>query len=214
MSIANDFRSVLVLAAHTDDGELGCGATIARFVEEGREVHYAAMSTCDASLPPEFAPNALAEELQEAVQVLGLPLENLIVYDYEVRRLAEHRQEILEQLVLLSRDIDPDLVILPSRSDLHQDHQTVCMEGMRAFKRSSILGYEHPWNHISFPTLAFVVAEEQQVQSKLQALECYRTQAGRPYMDPDFVRSLARTRGTQIQVKYAEAFEIMRWIVR
>jgi len=211
---SEEINRVLILAAHTDDGELGCGATIARFVEEGKEVFYAACSTCDTSLPPEYPRNILAEELKEAVRMLGLADHRLITYDYEVRRLSEHRQEILEQLVLLSREIDPDLVILPSRSDLHQDHQTVCMEGMRAFKRSSILGYEHPWNHISFPTLAFIVAEDRHIEAKLRALHCYRTQSGRPYMDQDFVRSLARTRGTQIQVKFAEAFEIMRWIVR
>lgn len=36
------FKNVLVLAPHTDDGELGAGGTINRLIEEGSKVTYAA----------------------------------------------------------------------------------------------------------------------------------------------------------------------------
>jgi len=106
----------------------------------------------------------------------------------------------------------PDIVYLPSTSDTHQDHDTVSAEGFRAFKRTSIFGYELPWNNLTFTTSAFVVVEEEFIEKKIQALACYRSQADRPYANPEFVRSLARVRGIQIGVPYAEAFEAIRMI--
>jgi len=45
---AEQFRNVLVLAPHTDDGEFGCGGTMARLIESGAAVTYAAFSTAAA----------------------------------------------------------------------------------------------------------------------------------------------------------------------
>lgn len=206
-------RRILVLAAHTDDGELGCGATMARFVEEGRDVYYAAFSTCDKSVPIGFPSDILKDELSRATAVLGIPKENVLVYDYEVRRLSYQRQELLEELVKLSREIRPDIVFMPAVHDLHQDHFTVAAEGMRAFKNTSILGYEQPWNNTVFETKCFVPVKEKHVAIKLKALQCYESQQFRTYLNPEFIYGLARTRGTQLGVEFAEAFEVMRWIM-
>jgi LmbE family N-acetylglucosaminyl deacetylase len=84
---------------------------------------------------------------------------------------------------------------------------------MRAFKQCSILGYEQPWNNITFNTLAFVPLKEVHITQKIKALNCYETQRDRSYLNPDFIRGLALTRGTQIENKYAEAFEVIKWIM-
>ena len=62
----SDWRNVLVLAPHTDDGEFGCGATLARLVDGGTEVRYVAFSIATRSLPDGFPPDALAREVREA----------------------------------------------------------------------------------------------------------------------------------------------------
>ncbi|HEU4395497.1 MAG TPA: PIG-L family deacetylase, partial [Planctomycetota bacterium] len=103
---------------------------------------------------------------------------------------------------------------LPSSHDTHQDHRTVHEAGIRAFKSGSMLGYEVPWNNLSFDTTSFVFLEEADVAKKVEALKCYRSQAIRPYANEEFVRSLARSRGTQIGARYAEAFEVIRWVLR
>ncbi len=54
------WKRVLVLAPHTDDGEFGCGGTMARLVEAGAEVRYVAFSIATKSLPPGFPPDTLA----------------------------------------------------------------------------------------------------------------------------------------------------------
>jgi LmbE family N-acetylglucosaminyl deacetylase len=204
---------IVVLAPHTDDGEFGCGASIARWVREGHEVHYIAFSACQSSIPDGWPEDVLVGEVQRATATLGLQPENLQVLDFEVRRFAAARQEILQAMVELDRDLEPDLVLSPSVDDLHQDHHTVAMEGLRAFKRRSILAYEVPWNNIEFRSECFVVLDEQDVDAKLKAIEAYESQAFRIYTDPDFLRSQLRFRGTQIGVRFAEAFDVVRWIV-
>ena len=203
---------VLVLAPHTDDGELGCGGTISRMVEEGREVYYAAFSTAEESVPPPFPPDILEKEVREGTKVLGIPAANLLVYKYKVRHLPHMRQEILEELVQMKREIDPATVFLPSAQDLHQDHQTVHIEGLRAFKTVTVLGYELPWNNLSFDYRHFCVLTRVHVQTKVAALRCYQSQQHRPYTQEDFIWSWARTRGGQIMVEYAEAFDVLRWV--
>ena len=203
---------VLVLAPHTDDGELGCGGTISRMVEEGREVYYAAFSTAAESVPPPFPPDILEKEVREGTKVLGIPAANLLVYKYKVRHLPHLRQEILEELVRMKREIDPATVFLPSAQDLHQDHQTVHIEGLRAFKTVTVLGYELPWNNLSFDYRHFCVLTRVHVETKIAALGCYQSQQHRSYTQEEFIWSWARTRGGQIMVEYAEAFDVLRWV--
>ena len=85
---------------------------------------------------------------------------------------------------------------------------------MRAFKECTILGYEQPWNNITFDTTAFVLLEDRHLRKKIEALNCYESQRCRAYFDDDFIQSLARTRGVQINACYAEAFEVIRWVIR
>jgi LmbE family N-acetylglucosaminyl deacetylase len=207
-----DAKRILVLAPHTDDGELGCGGTIARYLEEGATVFYIAFSTAEASVPEGFPSHQLETEVRTATLSLGIPKDNLFIYKYQVRKLNYVRQEILEELIRLRPIIDPDIVFLPSSNDIHQDHSTIYHEGLRAFKHTTILGYELIWNNLAFSTDCFIRLEDQHIQKKIEALKAYKTQEGKHYMDPDFIRSLAKVRGTQIDVPYAEAFEVIRLI--
>ncbi len=205
---------VVVLAPHTDDGEFGCGATMAKFIDKKVQVHYVAFSICEASVPAGFPKDILATEVREATQFLGIPSDCLLVHRYPVRYFPRHRQDILEKLVRLNREIKPDLVFIPSSDDIHQDHQVVSQEGIRAFKHASLLGYEMAWNNFSFIASAFVHLEKQHVDKKIAALKKYKSQQHRIYADEGFIKSLARVRGAQASVEYAEAFEVIRWVIQ
>jgi LmbE family N-acetylglucosaminyl deacetylase len=205
-------QGVLVLAPHTDDAELGCGGTIARLLREGHDVFVAAFSTAEESLPPGAPPSRLRDEFIAAMHALGVAPDKTLVFGYPVRRLSSHRQELLEELVKLRRQINPNMVFLPSASDLHQDHQVLNAEGLRCFKDMTIWGYELPWNTIRFPAQAFVTLENCDLQSKWKALQQYKSQfeLDRPYFSWEFIEGLARVRGVQVKVRYAEGFEVMR----
>jgi LmbE family N-acetylglucosaminyl deacetylase len=137
------------------------------------------------------------------------------VYEYPVRKLSYFRQEVLEDLVQLRRELQPDLVLLPSGNDVHQDHQVLHAEGLRAFKDKSVLGYELPWNHITFSAQAFVELETRHIERKWQALQMYRSQMdlGRSYFTKEFIEGLAKVRGTQVKAQWAEAFEVLRVVL-
>jgi len=75
----------------------------------------------------------LYKELQNASSHLGIKKENIITYDFPVREFPKYRQEILEKLIVLKKEVQPDLVLLPSSSDIHQDHHQIYIEGLRAF---------------------------------------------------------------------------------
>jgi len=206
-------NNILVLAPHTDDGELGCGGSIAKYLEDGKNVYYAAFSTAKESLPAGLPDNTLEKEVKEATKRLGIPQENLIIFGFQVRKLNYERQNVLEELVKLKKDILPGMVFMPSPNDLHQDHFTLATESMRAFKETSILAYELPWNNITFNTQAFVKLDERHVEKKVYALEAYNSQKKRSYLNKEFIYSWARTRGVQIKTNYAETFEVIRWII-
>ncbi len=205
---------ILILAPHTDDGELGCGGTIAKFIEEGREVYYIAFSSAKKSLPQGYPDDTLVKEVKEATKILGIKRENLILFDYEVRKFSYVRQDILEDMVKLKRKLDPDMVFMPSLNDLHQDHQTVANEALRAFKETSILAYELPWNNIIFRTEGFVPLEKKHVDRKIEALKKYKSQRHRNYLSAEFIYGLAKARGTQIKREFAEAFEVIRYVFK
>jgi N-acetylglucosamine malate deacetylase 1 len=203
---------LLVIAPHTDDAELGCGGTIARYLEEGACVYVAAFSTADDSLPESLPQGTLRLEFLESMLRLGVPQDHAFVFGYPVRKLSYHRQEVLEALVELKRKVDPGMVLIPSGSDLHQDHQVLHAEGLRAFKDRTLWGYELPWNHITFSAQAFVVLAERHMEAKWRALTCYQSQISmnRQYFTSEFIYSLARIRGAQVRTEFAEAYDVMR----
>lgn len=206
-------KNILVLAPHTDDGEFGCGGSIAKFIEEGAKVYYAAFSCAEESVPEGMPKNILEVEVKKATKVLGIPEENLIIFRYPVRKLNFHRQEILEDMVKMNKELQPDLVFTPSKYDVHQDHFTVTQEALRAFKFTSILGYELPWNNYIFETNCFIHLDEKYILKKLESLKCYQSQIGRKYANEEYIKGLALTRGVQVGGKYAETFNLLRWIL-
>lgn len=210
----NNFNTVLALSPHTDDVELGAGATIARWIEEGKEVFYVAFSIAKKSVPEGLPENILRKECKQATKVLGILESNLSTYNFTVRDFPKFRQEILEILVSLREQLKPDLVLLPSLKDMHQDHHTIAEEGVRAFKYTNILAYELPWNLFSFEPLLFTTLQEKHMDKKVEAIKCYQSQKHRNYASEEFFYGLARTRGVQINAQYAEAFEVIRWIIK
>lgn len=145
---------ILILAPHTDDAELGCGGNIARLTEQGAEVYVAAFSTAEASVPKHAPPDTLEQEFYASMSILGVPRDRLFVFHYPVRWFSSLRQEILEELVSLRNIVRPEMLFLPSSQDMHQDHQVIHQEGLRAFKETTVFGYELPWNQLALSAQA------------------------------------------------------------
>lgn len=212
-SLLTQFKRTLVLGAHTDD-EFGCSGTIARLCEAGSDVFYATFSACEESVRSEFPKDVLKTEVLDAIETLGIPRERFWLFDIPVRNFPDHRQTILETMIKLRAQIQPDLVLLPCSADIHQDHSTISREGLRAFKHATVLGYELPMNTITSDQTCLIELQPEHVELKLAHARAYASQQHRPYFNPEFLRGLATVRGLQMNVQYAEAFEVMRLCIR
>jgi len=198
---------ILVLCPHADDGEISCGGSIARFLEQDSSVFFHIFSYIEER----------KEETARAMAILERDPKNghvdYMISNYSQRYLSESRQRILDEMISVGKSFSPTLVFLPSTYDTHQDHKVIVEEGIRAFKRVTVLGYEVLWNNMDFEYNMFINLEERHVEIKERLVMQYTSQNHRQYVDREFIRSLARIRGIQIDSKYAEMFEVIRMIV-
>ncbi|HEC77314.1 MAG TPA: PIG-L family deacetylase [Thermoplasmatales archaeon] len=207
---------ILILSPHTDDAELGCGGSIIKFIEERHKILWIVFSAAEESLPKNLPKDTLKKEFLRVVESLGLKEKNYRIYNFKVRYLDDHRQEILENLIRIREEFKPKVVFGPSLNDFHQDHQVVANEMIRAFKTmSSIICYELPWNHVTFNTQLFVKLKKEHIIKKCEMLKNYKSQLAKEkaYFSEEFIQGLAKTRGIQCNSECAEAFEVIRWMV-
>jgi len=205
-----NFNKILFLAPHADD-ELGCSATLSKFIEQGSKVFIAVFTFSQESIPKKFDENIGKVEFHKSMKILGINKKNIFEYNFKVRYFPRDRQGILEELIVLKNKIKPDLILLPASVDIHQDHHVITKEGIRAFNKiSSIFGYEIPHNTSNFNSTGFIEIKNKHLQTKIKCLNCYKSQKHRPYVKKKLLKSLARMRGIQSGVKMAEAFEIIK----
>lgn len=205
------FNKILVLAPHTDDGEFGCGGLMSKAIKEGAEVLCIAFSDCKESVPKGLEKDILRKEFAESMTSYGISGN---VLNYKVRMFPDQRQDILQEMVDINKAFSPDLVLTPCSMDIHQDHQVIHSESLRAFKQSTIWGYELPWNCFSLPSDVVVGLSESDIDQKIRAIQCYKSQSERSYLDSDYMKALALTRGRRINSQYAEAYESLRFVYK
>lgn len=204
---------VLVVAAHPDDETLGCGATIARHVSEGDEVHVVVMT--DNYRSPD-----IFEHFKEAIKILGVKNGHLFKYpdsELELRTRLELAQSIEDYVETMGV---PDVVYTHSEDDLSQDHRATFWAAVTAFRpvwgtSISIYSCEIPsgtdWSPQPFVPNMFVDVGRFMDQ-KVDALNCYTTEV-REFPHPRSDISLyARSKfwGTHCGLECAEAFKIVR----
>jgi len=205
----------MVLSPHTDDGEIGAGGTIAKFIEKGSEIFYLCFCGAEDVIPKGVPKDTLRNECRKATKLLGIKSQYVVILNYKIREFHMARQNILDDIILYGNKFMPDLILIPSSNDVHQDHHTINQEAIRAFKKSSsIWGYEHPWNNLTFTTDVFIELDKRHIESKISALKKYASQDYRTYLDETYIWSWANSRGTQIDAKYAETFELIRLLVK
>lgn len=211
-----NFQRILAISPHTDDIEISCGATLAKFASKNSDIYYIALSDCqDTLINTQFKNDTLSRECKSALKTLGIKGENIFIHHFTNKLFFSESRKIFETLDALKTKIKPDLILIPDLEETHQDHNTVARQALTVFRRNtSILCYEQPWNNISFSPNFFVSVSEKQITMKMNALKKYKTQFSfnRSYLSEEFIRGLASTRGIQINEKYAEGFRVIKLI--
>ena len=198
-------RRVLFVGAHPDDIELGAGALIAHIVSK---TEILCVTLSDNKKNPDLP--HVAEEHRRSMKILGVPDANVIVGQFETRRFPQARQEILEYLFQLNRTFHPEIVFTHTKADIHQDHGTVTEETLRAFRGTTVLGFDVIRSSYGFFPNFLVEVTEADLDKKLAALAEYDTYSTKYYFDPSITRSTLVRNGALAERPFAEGFDILR----
>jgi LmbE family N-acetylglucosaminyl deacetylase len=198
-------KKVCFIGAHPDDIELGCGALIARIAGK-TDVRCVTFSNNQKN---PLLRNLVGEHFA-SMAALRVPQDRVQLLDFETRRFQEHRQEILEAMIGILREDDPDIVFVHTKSDVHQDHGVLTQEALRAFRGRTVLGFDVIRSSYGFFPDFLVGVDEADVQKKLDALACYKTYAGKYYFSPEVTRATLIRNGAICERPYAEGFDILR----
>jgi len=198
-------RSLLFLGAHPDDIELGCGAFISEMVGKA-DIHCLTFS--DNQKNPDL--QHLVSEHYDSMHQLGLKDEQIELGQFETRRFPDFRQEILEKMLAARRQYQPEIVFVHTAQDIHQDHQTVTQEATRAFRGTTVLGFDVLRSSYGFFPHFLAEVSEQSVGNKIAALNKYSTYASRYYFSPEIIRATAIRHGALAERPFAEGFDIIR----
>ncbi len=197
--------TVCFIGAHPDDIELGCGALITDIIQQSDVI---CVTLSDNQKNP-LHKNLVAEHYA-SMEILGVKPENVMLHDFITRRLKAARQEILEVMIDLKNRYHPEVVFVHTAKDIHQDHQTVTEEALRAFRGTTLLGFDVLRSSYGFFPDFLVEVSEEGVQNKIRSLKAYKTYADKYYFDANIIHATAIRHGALAERTYAEGFDILR----
>lgn len=214
---------VLVLSPHPDDEILGAGGSIARHVADGDEVHVVYVTK---TYSPDWSDEFRSERYEEIVQVseiLGFKWSRLCLPVLKLHDMS--RKELYEKIEGSINFAEPDTVYIPWRGDINPDHRIVhevAMSALRPYTAptvKTILAYETlsetEWGHKPFWPNVYVDIRLH-LEKKIEAMKAYASELKMiPHpRSPEGIREKARIRGSEARLLAAEAFMLMRKIIK
>jgi LmbE family N-acetylglucosaminyl deacetylase len=200
-------KKILFLGAHPDDIELGCGALLANI---NKRVDILAVTLSNNQKNPSL--EKIVDEHYRSMEILGVGPEQVVLGPFETRNFPRDRQEILEFLFDLNRKHHPDIVFVHTRADIHQDHSVTTMEALRAFRGTTVLGFDVMRSSYGFFPHFLIEVTKEDVEKKVEALAAYKTYKDKYYFSPEIIRSTSVRHGSLAERPFAEGFDILRVI--
>lgn len=198
-------ETICCIGAHPDDIELGCGALIADITDLTNVV---CVTLSDNQKNPQLS--NLVEEHHRSMEILGVKPENVILHDFTTRRFQSARQEILEVMIGLKKRYHPEVVLVHTAQDIHQDHKTITEEALRAFRGTTVLGFDVLRSSYGFFPDFLVEVSKEAVDTKIKALKAYQTYADKYYFNEQILYATAIRHGALAERPFAEGFDILR----
>ena len=225
---------ILVLAAHPDDAELGCGGTIIKHIASGRKV--GVVDFTRGELGTRGTTHTRDKEAADSAKILGLAIrENLNLPDGFFHNKKEHQLEVVKMI----RTYQPEIVLANATYDRHPDHgrgadlafHACFLSGLLKIETQSKGVKQNPWSpkalyhYIQSQLMEpdFVVDISDTWDKKLESIRAFKTQfydvnsrEPETYIsNPGFLRMIearATEMGHAIGVKYGEGFVTRKWI--
>jgi LmbE family N-acetylglucosaminyl deacetylase len=204
-------RRLLAIGAHSDDIEIGCGATILRLLHEQPE-----LEVCWMVLS---ARGARGDEARAsaAAMLAGTARHDIVLHAFRDAYLPYEGGAVKERFEEVKQRFEPDLILTHSGRDAHQDHRLVSELTWNTFRDHLILEFEIPkYDGDLGRTNFFVRLEARHVQGKVaHLLEHFPSQRGRHWFNEEVFRSLMRLRGMESNAPsgYAEGFYSRKVVV-
>jgi LmbE family N-acetylglucosaminyl deacetylase len=198
-------KRVLFLGAHPDDLELGCGALI-HHIANLADLSCVTLSTNLEN--PEL--RNVVDEQRRSMAILGVPADRLRYGPFVTRVFPETRQQVLEFLLQLREELQPEMIFVHSNHDVHQDHLTLTEEALRAFRGITLLGFDVVRSSYGFFPHFLVEVREADVDAKIRALAQYETYRDKYYFNSELTRSIMIRNGALAEAPFAEGFDILR----
>ena len=208
LAASNEPLSVLCLGAHSDDIEIGAGATILGWIERGirLNVHWAVLS---ATSQRANEAHASATDL-----LAGAASATIDLATFKESFFPYQGAELKCWFEALKSRVAPDVILSHWNGDAHQDHREVSQLTWNTFRDHLILEYEIPkWDgDLGLPNV-YIPATKTAMARKVELLlDRFGSQRGKDWFDPQIFTGLARLRGSECRAPdgFAEAFHVRK----
>jgi len=227
----NELKRAMIVAAHPDDPDIGCGGTAARMTKNGSEVIYVVCTrgdkgSSDLEMTSDRLPVLRDAEQRAAAEVLGVKeVVFLNELDGEVQNTLAFRGDVVRAIRYYRPDAvfthDPTGHILRNTFLNHPDHRAVGTVALDAIFPSARDHLQYPDHYYKEGLLPHKVLEvylfgsnepniwidvADTIELKIAALLKHVTQFGEREQMGDFVRARAQAIGEGQDLAYAEAF--------
>jgi LmbE family N-acetylglucosaminyl deacetylase len=197
-------RRVLAIGSHSDDIEIGCGATLLALTRARPDVEVTWV-VLGAEEVREREARASAEAFVGAAA-----RSEIVVHGFRDGFFPYVGGEVKDVFEGLKSRLEPDLILTHTRHDLHQDHRLVCELTWNTWRNHLILEYEIPKydGDLGTPNV-FVPISEELAQEKARLInEAFASQQGKHWFEEELFLGLMRIRGMEASSAsgYAEAF--------
>ncbi len=226
----SDKMKVLVIAPHPDDEVLGCGGTIKKYASSGNDVYL-----CVVTKPymPDWTEQYIKEKqehIAKSNKILGI--KETFFLDLPTVKLDTIEQKKLNDLISSCVErVKPEVLFIPFKGDINKDHQLVSEASLVAARPKpgssikKVLAYEvlseTEWGMANANSIEKVFLPnyyediEKYMEDKKKAMASYESEV-KEYPHPrslEGLEILAKKRGMEVGLKYAEAFMVLREIV-
>ena len=219
-------KKVLILSPHADDEILGCGGFISKYSKQNYYINVLILTNANKGAPEKYSPEKIKDIRNEArisnsfIGTKKLFFENLPALNlnnYPIYKIAN----IINRYI---SEINPEIVLIPSVNDINDDHKIIFKAAkisMRPNKKNNIkkiLSYEvlseTEWNENgkSFNPNYYVMLNNSDINKKVKAFLKYKSQVKKfPHpRSKEAIINLSKVRGSQVFMRYAEAFKVER----
>ncbi|QSW87451.1 PIG-L family deacetylase [Flavobacterium endoglycinae] len=220
-------KNIIVVSAHPDDETLGAGGTILKHVNNGDHVYWLIVTNVfeNQGFSKERV-DSRQEEIKQVEKLLGI--EKTFFLDYPTMTLSSSSLlKMVPEISEIFGEVKPEIIYCLNRSDAHSDHRVIfdavmaCTKSFRYPFIKKILMYECISETEFAPALAeklflpnYFVDITDYIDQKLEIMKVFESEiAEHPFpRSLENIKALAHFRGASVGVKYAESFQLLKYI--